>query len=134
MNPKDQLDNNELEQNQELPWKEFPETKDNEIIGNLGALETEVKINTIHTNEIFEENVEEIEHIKDEVDAIKKEVLSRKKKQARWNKIEKVFDRKTRKLELANAGRKSSAQNIKDNIQKYPWWLWWLIKSIDNRS
>ena len=37
-------------------------------------------------------------------------------------------------LELANAGRKSSAQNIKDNIQKYPWWLWWLIKSIDNRA
>lgn len=133
MNPKDQLDNNELEQNQELPWKEFPETKDNEIIGNLGALETEVKINTIHTNEIFEENVEEIEHIKDEVDAIKKEVLSCF--HLLYVRVYiRLFYSFYYSLELANAGRKSSAQNIKDNIQKYPWWLWWLIKSIDNRS
>lgn len=133
MNPKDQLDNNELEQNQELPWKEFPETKDNEIVGDLGALETEVKINSIHSNEIFEENVEEIEHIKDEVDAIKKEVLSSKKnKKGEYIPLHSTDESDT--LELANEGRRSSAKNIKDNIQKYPWWLWWLIKSIDNRA
>ncbi len=133
MNPKDQLDNNELEQNQDLPWKEFQDTKDNEIAGDLGALEKEVKINTIQSNEMFEEDVDDFEHIKDEVDAIKKDILSSKKnKKGEYRPLHITDESDT--LELANAGRKSSAQNIKDNILRYPWWLWWLIKSIDNRS
>ena len=134
MNQKDKLDNNEWEKNQELSWKEFQDTKDNEIADDLGALEKEVKINTIHSNEIFEENVEEIEHIKDEVDAIKKEVLSSKKNKKGEYRPWHIDTDESNTLDLANTGRSSAERNIKENIQKYPWWLWWLIKSIDNRS
>lgn len=120
MNPKDQLDKNELEEENHEQWHEL---HDKEIVGDLWALKTEVTI----------ENIHEKEHLENELNAIKDEVMMNVKK----NKAEYTpMDRSNGEdvtLELANAWRASAVQNVKDNIQKYPWRLWWLIKAIDNR-
>ena len=133
MNPKDQLDNNELEQNQELPWKELSDSKDKEIIGNLWELEKKIVINTIKDTEKSEEEINAIEQTREEEEKFKNDILNKKiQKKEEYAPWQYNSERDT--LELANAGRKSSAQNIKDNIQKYPWWFGWLLKRMDNLS
>ena len=133
MNPKDQLDNNELEQNQELPWKELPDIKEREIVGNLGELEKKVDINIIKNTEKIEEKVNTIEQTREEEEKIKKEII--KNKTNKNNDYTPGFsNRETDTLERANEGRKKSLQKVKDYIQQYPGWLKWFVKSIDKLS
>lgn len=116
MNPKDQLDSNELEQNQELPWKELSDIKDNEIIGNLQSLEKKVDINIIKNTEKNEEEIATIEQTKEEEEKMKKEILSSKANK-KWEYTPWHSNSEIDTLERANAGRINAAKWPKQLIQ-----------------
>jgi hypothetical protein len=128
MNSKDQLDNNEIEKNHLAWWEDFHDTK---IESYLDWLEKKMTIDTLHMDEKGDAKIETIEHITDEVNKIKAEINHKKTTHGEYIPVSSGDESET--LERANTGRKSSAQNIKNNIQQYPGRLWSLLKTIDNR-
>jgi hypothetical protein len=77
-----------------------------------------VSIDALHMDEKGDAKIETIEHITDEVNKIKAEVTKKNTSYNEYVPVHSMDENET--LILANAGRKSSAQNIKNNIQTYP--------------
>ena len=117
MTEREKLDN-EQHENQEA-WKEF---HDNETLGNLDALKKDVKI----------ENIHEKENIEHELNTIKEQVMF--KEQKKWTYIphEQIDDPED--LTLANIWREKAATNVEENINRYPWFLWTILRAISKRS
>ena len=121
MNQKDILDSNELEKGHHKKWKEFYDT---EILGDLWALKTEVNIDNIREKESLENILDTVQ------DSL---TINNKKQKWEYTPLQKNENEETTHAR-ANAWRISAVQNVKDNIQQYPWRLWSILKSIDKIS